>query len=311
MPEMKDYIKPGISAPMLYPGAYDDDRRHLDAIRAACRLPDYEILDVCLPLDPEIRREEMELLRRSGRQVYLNAPTVLQQGGAYDPCADEAETRERALALMLDHIRYAGELEAPVLVYTAGPDRGEALRPLLLERFFEFMSRCEQEAERQGVTLALEPIERHRFKELFLGPTEECCAFTERLRAAGCGQMGIMVDITHLPLMEEEVGPAFARSMEIGVSHVHLGSAVLDAGSPFYGHTHPPLGVEHGLFDTEELAQQLQCMIRCGYISALGRAPMSFEVKPLPGCTPEETAAVQYEKLRAAFAAAAEREALA
>ena len=120
-----------------------------------------------------------------------------------------------------------------------------------------------------------------------------------------------MVDITHLPLMEEEVAPAFDRSMQLGVRHVHLGSAVLEPGSPFYGHTHPPLGVEHGLFDTPELTEQLRCMIRCGYIAAGRQAPMSFEVQPLPGHTPEEPAAIQYEKLAAAFAAAAEQERLA
>ena len=311
MPSLKDYIKPGISAPMLYPGAYTDEKRHLEAIRAACALPDYEILDICLLFDPEIRAQEMDLLHRSGKQVYLNAPGVLQQDGPYNPCSDDQEVRNRALALMLDQIRWAGELGAPVMVYTANVDQGAEKRPLLIDRLMEFICQCDGEARRQGVILALEPIERHRFKQLFLGPTEECCAFTERLQAAGCTQAGIMVDITHLPLMEEEVAPAFDRSMQLGVRHVHLGSAVLEPGSPFYGHTHPPLGVEHGLFDTPELTEQLRCMIRCGYIAAGRQAPMSFEVQPLPGHTPEETAAIQYEKLAAAFAAAAEQERLA
>ena len=311
MLEMKDFVKPGISATMLYPGAFSDETRHLEAVKAACALPDYEILDLSLLFDPDIRAQEMDLLRHSGKQVYLNAPTVLQQDGGYNPCSDDPETRQRALALMLDHIRYAGELEAPVMVYTANVDRGEAQRPVLLDRFFDFVCQCDKEAQNQGVVLALEPIERHRFKKLFLGPTEECCAFTERLRAAGCRQAGIMVDITHLPLMEEDVPSALTRCMELGMCHIHLGSAVLEPSSPFYGHTHPPMGIEHGLFDTKELAEQLQCMIRCGYIASGKRAAMSFEVQPLPGSTPEETAAVQYEKLKEAFSIAAYQEQLA
>lgn len=310
MVQVKDYILPGISATMLYPGAFSDEKRHLEAVEAACRLPDYELLDLYLPQDPEIRQREMALLRRSGKQAYLNAPPALQQDGPYNPCSDNEADRERARERMLEHIRLAGELGAPVLVYTANVDQGAERRPLLMERFHDFVKACEEEARSQGVVLALEPIERHRFKKLFLGPTAECCAFTEQLQREGCRNVGGMVDITHLPLMEEDVAAAFDRSMQTGVFHVHLGSAVLEPASPFYGHTHPPLGVDGGLFDTPQLEEQLRCMVRCGYIAPGHRAPMSFEVQPLPGHTPEETAALQYEKLQAAFAAVAAAERL-
>ena len=311
MARLKDYIKPGISATMLYPGAFTDEELHLAAVEAACKLPDYEILDLFFPQDPGIREREMEMLRRSGKEVYLNTPALLQQDGPYNPCSDDAATRDRAVALMLDHIRWAGELAVPVIVYTANVDRGDGLRPVLLERFRTFVRACDGEAGRQHLTLALEPIERHRFKKLFLGPTEECCAFTEELRREGCKNVGVIVDITHLPLMEEEVAPAFERSMGTGVYHVHLGGAVLEPSSPFYGHTHPPLGVAQGLFDTPQLEEQLRCMVRCGYIAPGRRAPMTFEVQALPGHTPEETAAIHYEKLEVAFAAVAETEGLA
>ena len=212
---------------------------------------------------------------------------------------------------MLEHIRLAGALSVPVIVYTANVDKGEAKRPQLLERFRDFVKAGDAEAARQGLVLALEPIERHRFKKLFLGPTEECCAFTERLRQDGCRNVGVIVDITRLPLMEENVETAFERSMGTGVFHVHLGGAVLEPSSPFYGHTHPPLGVPEGLFDTPQLEEQLRCMVRCGYIAPGRRAPMTFEVQALPGCTPEETAAIHYKKLEAAFAAVAASEGLA
>ena len=308
MLHLTNYIKPGISATMLYPRAFVDENLHLEGIKAACALPDYEILDLCLPFDKHIRDEEISLLRQSGKQIYLNAHPVLQQDGMFNPCSDEPEIRARALRLMLDHIRWAGALGAPVLVYTANVDKGDAARQTLWDRLSTLIQACDQEAARQGVVMALEPIERHRFKKLFLGPTAECCAFVNHLRQAGCTQAGLIVDVTHLPLMEEDISVAFAQSAEVGISHIHLGGAVLDPNSPFYGHTHPPLGVDGSLFDTAELSQQLRYMFQCGYLSASRRSPMSFEIQQLPGYTPEETAAIHYRKLEEAFSKAAEEE---
>ena len=77
MAKLKDYIKPGISATMLYPGAFTNEQAHLAAVEGACRLPDYEILDLYLPQDPAIREREMEMLGHSGKEIYLNSPALL------------------------------------------------------------------------------------------------------------------------------------------------------------------------------------------------------------------------------------------
>ena len=61
MLHLTNYIKPGISATMLYPRAFVDENLHLEGIKAACALPDYEILDLCLPFDKHIREEEIKM----------------------------------------------------------------------------------------------------------------------------------------------------------------------------------------------------------------------------------------------------------
>ena len=307
MVSMKDYIIPGISAMMLYPGTFDDENAHLRAVEIACSLPDFELLDMFFPEDPRSRLREMQMLRQSGKMIIVNSPPVMQQDGPFNPCADEPEVRRNALAFMKRHIEYAAEACAPAVVYTANVDRGEAIRVQLMDRFFDFACAAAETAQSYGILFVLEPMERHRFKRLFLGPTEECAAFVSRLQRAGYLNSRLMADMAHIPLMEEECDDAIRRSMATGLAHIHLGNAVLWEESPFYGHTHPPLGAAGGLFDTPELSAQLRQLIRHGFIGAKDRrVPISFEVQSYPDKTPEETATIHYHKLLSAFTAAME-----
>ena len=119
-----------------------------------------------------------------------------------------------------------------------------------------------------------------------------------------------MLDIAHLPLMEETMEAATREVLRAGLIHVHMGDAVLDEKSVFYGHTHPPVGVHNGTFDLVELTHQFMVLFECGYIphtTGQKRANISLEVRPYPGCDELTSIRLMYEKMKTACDLAAHK----
>lgn len=304
MNKLNDYIRLGISPSMLFPLSFDDELEHLCAWDRCCRFKEYQSFETFLPSDAFLRKTEITKMKQAGKILNYNTPGYFQLDGAYNPCSDDPATRKHALAAMKQHISYAAEADCSLLVMTGAPDKGQARRSALLDLYSEFFLECARYALTYGITIAIEPIERGRFKDLILGPTPECASFIKEMQNRGASNARLILDTAHLPLMEETMDTALASCLEAGLSHVHMGNAVLDPSSQFYGHTHPPIGVQKGLFDCEELASQFAALIRAGYIPSSpgsGQASVSLEVRPYPGVSGETSAQVMYEKVSCAF----------
>ena len=135
----------------------------------------------------------------------------------------------------------------------------------------------------------------------------ECAAFIKDMQEKGAFNAKLILDIAHLPLMGEDIDGAVKHCMEAGLAHVHMGNAVLEPASRFYGHTHPPIGVQHGCYDCQELILQFKTLLASGYIPTVPgpvRPTISLEVRPYPGVSGRTSARVMYEKVSSAFMAA-------
>lgn len=303
-------VRFGFSPTMLFPKSFEDPLAHFAAIQMCCRYPNYEVFETFLPEDSAMRTACVREIRSAGIEMHYNSPAVLQMDGPLNPCGDDPAVRAQALRYAKMHVDFAAECESPIFVTTGCLDKGEARRPELLARYFDFFMELADYTRQFGIELLLEPIERHRFKALILGPTRECADFIARAQQAGAVNAHLMLDIAHLPLMEETMEQALDASLPVGLGLIHMGDAVLEEHSVFYGHTHPPIGVHGGTFDQGDLEDQFAALIRCGYIPAPGeerRANISLEVRPYPGVSEATSAQVMYEKCRSAFAAAMEK----
>ena len=302
MSHFQELIRFGFSPTMLYPEAFEEEDTLYAAWLAAEQLPEFEALESFLPHDPSKRKRMLAVLKRTGKVLNYNTPGYFQLEGEFNLCSDDPGFRRNAFEEMRRHLSYAGEAGSPLFVVTGCPDRGEEMRPELKKRYGEvFMKLCE-EAEQYSIRILLEPIERHRFKRLIWGPTAECAAFIREMRANGAGNSGLMMDIAHLPLMNEEIPDAIRDCGEIGFEHVHLGNAVFEESDRFYGHTHPPLGIIHGLFSQEDLEHQFRLLMECGLIGEeKPRASISLEVRPYPGVSELTSIRAMYEQCVSAF----------
>ena len=203
----------------------------------------------------------------------------------YNASSDDPAFRQHALTAMKEQIDYASEAGCSLIVLTGTPDQGDSRRPVLLERYSEFFLKCAAHAAQYNMTVSIEPIERGRFKNLILGPTWECAAFIKDMQEKGASNAKLILDIAHLPLMGEDIGGAVKSCMEAGLAHVHMGNAVLEQTSQFYGHTHPPIGVQHGCYDCQELTLQFKALLTSGYIPlfpARSVPPSPWKSGPIP-----------------------------
>lgn len=301
-------VRFGFSPTMLFPDSFEDPLIHFAAMDAACEYPGYEAFETYLPEDKALRAACLKKMRAFGKVLNYNSPGILQLDGPYNPCSDDPAIRKQALAFAKMHIDFAAEAESPLYVATGCLDKGEERRAGLMEHYMEYFLQVAEHCKSYGITTVLEPIERHRFKTLILGPTSECAQFIAAAQKNGADNAHLMMDIAHLPLMEETVEEAIAASLPVGLVHIHMGDAVVDPTSVFYGHTHPPVGVQKGTFDLEELTEQFVQLFQCGFIPKQAggqRASISLEVRPYLGVSEATSIQFMYEKMKSACDAAA------
>lgn len=305
MPSTNDYCTLGVSVALLYPEAFQDSYRHLAAFGKAARLPGFEALEACLPEEEAIRKTEIAILRDSGRQLNYNLPGSLQQEGEFNPNSLDPACRKNALALAMRHVDYAAEADCEIAAITSGPDN-PARREEAVACFEEFLLALADHAQQYDMTLVLEPIERQRFKKLLLGPTRETAACALSVQKQGRSNVRMLLDMAHVPLMEENLMEAVEASLPAGIGHVHLGNAIVrNSANPYYGHFHPPIGTHDGEYDLDDLVCLFSELIKCGYLSRKPREceknRMSVEMMPYPGVSPETSAQFVLEKINTAL----------
>ncbi|WP_243009145.1 TIM barrel protein [Clostridium sp. AM58-1XD] len=220
--QLKDFVSFGISPSMLFPGSFDDELTHYKAVELCCHLPEFERFETFLPHSERLRRAEINDMARHHKKLNYNIPGYFQLDNEFNPCSDTASIRANALASMKEQIDFAAEAGSSIVEMTGSVDKGPERREELLDRFFEYFMEVSLYAEKYGILTAIEPIERSRFKRLFLGPTSECAEFIKKAREAGAGNARLMLDFAHLPLMEEQADEAVRISSETGLAVVHM-----------------------------------------------------------------------------------------
>lgn len=282
-----------------------------EALTKASRLKNYEVLETFLSDDEALRKEELRMIWGEGKVVSYNARGLYQLPGKYNiNSLDEVEF-QNGVDLMKRQIDYCAEAKSEKFLVTTGPDYLPERRDDVKRRLVEHLSIIAPYAEERGITICIEPTERNRFKKLVLGPTRECIEFIDNLhREKGFENVCLMVDSAHCPLQEENVieNVRLIASQKLG--YVHIGDAVLDPESEYYGHTHPPVGVHGGMVGLKELSEQFKVLLEVGYLkrdpSYSERPQVSYEMAPYSGVSPETSALFAYEMADSAFKKALE-----
>lgn len=307
MVSIEKYFAFGISVGLLYPEAHTSALRHLSAFTKTAQLGGFETLETTLSDDASVRKAEIAIAREEGKIINYNFPVDFQLDGPFDPGNSDAAVRANALDLAFRHLEYAAEAGSKVIGMTSGIDHGQALRPAVLEYFTEYMVALATEAKKVGINLAVEPVERGRFKNLLLGPTEEVCSFVTMMHSLGHDNVSVLFDTAHMPLMQEDPITSVRLAHQAGIGHIHIGNAIVgNPANPLYGHTHAPIGIAEGEYDYLEVSAFFAELVRLGYldinpVAQLQRKCVSLEMARYPGLSATLSAQVAYEKVQQAW----------
>lgn len=289
---IREYAKIGLVHHLLYPKCTLDPDYHVDTLLEFAQRNDIEAMDCCLPYGEERRKKLIPVLRSCGKDVSY----ALHLFPARKISLSSLDFQEQELSKLVikDQIAQAAAIGATGFVYVSGadvPNNREAAR----DEFFKFTKWFCEEMKTYNISALLEPFDRTIDKKYLLGPIDDCVEFVNRVKAAGYDNIGIELDMAHLPLMFEEFESSIRRCGSL-IKRVHLGNCVLkDTTHPLYGDMHPPMELEGGEIGEEELVRILATLLEVGFLSKEDRKPLICEMTPFPGKTPEYTVEKTFE----------------
>ncbi|MBD2860736.1 sugar phosphate isomerase/epimerase family protein [Paenibacillus oceani] len=288
----------GINHHLLYPASFESVEVHKQTIACVLNKSEYEVIDMFVPEDGDTLDYIAKRVRESGKAVVYNMP--LMNGVGYNPHSPDTSVREHTLDEAKSHVRRARRLGARKIVVASGIDPGVGKRDEQRGYFVEYLTALCSHAG-PDLDILIEPFDRSIGKCLLIGPSEEAVEIVRRVHRNGTINLGLLVDMGHIPLMEETFRHALQTASPY-VRHIHLGSCVKRIpNDPLYGDMHPPWGYPGGEHDVPELVDFLQELVFAGYLGEDSRPTVTFEMRPYLGLTEEESMSIFLAKFREAW----------
>jgi sugar phosphate isomerase/epimerase len=202
-----------------------------ERMQKAARLG-YDGVELMVVRPDELRVDQIHAqVSKVGLEVAAVATGAIYMTDEVSLLASDPEVSHRA-AIRLDAlIDLAGALEAPIV--TIGSFRGRlawAGGPSARGKLIDILRMGAEKAMRQGVRLALEPI--NRYEGDIVVTAEEGLGLIEEV---GHSHLGLLLDTYHVNIEESSLTDPFLQAMAAGrLWHVHLGDS--NRLSPGQGH---------------------------------------------------------------------------
>ena len=285
MEDLSRYIELGIVHFMAFPETIRGEKGILESIRKILLDDDFKVIEVTWIKDPKVRKEAAELFDQSGIKVlYAAQPRVLLQG--LNPNALNEEERKRAVEDLKKGIDEAIEIGAKGFAFLAGKDPGPEKRSEAKKQLIKTISElCDYARSRErDLMVELEIFDRDIDKKALIGPSREAAEIAKIVRKEH-SNFGLLHDLSHLPLLGESPKEAL-EPIKKYLTHVHIGSCVLDPSHEAYGDKHPRFQLKGSEVDVYDLRDFLKTLFDIGYLGGEPKV-VSFEVSPRPGEDPE------------------------
>lgn len=280
---MPDTTILGVNHQFMYPASITDAKVHTETLKKVAANEDVAALDCWIWRD-ERAEEETKILLDSGKVINYNIGDRFGEKGAIPASANPKE-QEHAYGLLMREIGHALKVNAKKIIFASGPDFPDDHEGAL-ERLFEFIMKIGRQVPKD-VTLAFEPTDWDIDKFFLCGRMEETTDLIHKLRKAGLENIGMLLDMGHIPIMHETLESAVAKAEDTLV-HIHLGNALIkNPASPFYGDKHIPWGYPEAEYTEADGIRYIQLLRDSGYFQK--ENTVSFEMRPIEGLSPEES----------------------
>lgn len=276
---ISSYARLGLVHHMLYSNALHDPQEHARTLKAFVARPDIETFDCCLPYGEKWRKEAIQSILASGKE-HLTFATHLFPLRKLTFCSTSYSEQAQARMIVSDMVDQAAEMGATGFIFASGGPSPKDALPANYEAFADFCRWLCARLAPHGITALLEPFDMEFDKRFLMGPTARCVELIESL---GIQNIGIELDMAHLPLM----GESFREAILVAapwLKRVHLGNCVMrNTSDPFYGDKHPPIGYPGGEIDVPELSEILATLLEVRFLDPSNRGDLIVELNPFPG----------------------------
>ena len=294
------FMKVGLIHFMAYPQVMKGEGPILETLQKIAEDDFFTAVEVSWMNDAQIRQKAKKLLEVSHLTVAYGAQPRLLVKKLDLNSLDEAERRE-AINEVKDAVDEAYEIGAKGLAFLSGKDPGVDERKQALKLLISSIKEiCGYAKSKGDLGITLEVFDQDIDKKCLIGPAKDARIVAEEVRRE-FDNFGLMVDLSHLPLLKETPKQAILPVKDYLV-HAHMGNCILkDKEHPGYGDQHPRFGIKGGENDVKELIEYLRVLLDIGFLNPENPPIVSFEVKPLADESSEVVIANAKRVLREAW----------
>jgi len=238
----------------------------------------FTAIEITTIKDAATRQRVKKMLEASHMTVAYGAqPRLLTTGLNIN---DLNETgRQRALENVKAGIDEACEMGAVSFSFLSGQYQEadkEAAFQILVQTTKEI---CAYARSKGNIRVALEVFDYDVDKKCLIGPAELALRYAREVRRE-YDNFGLMVDLSHIPLIHETIEEALLPVKEY-IIHAHIGNCVVKSRElPGYGDVHPRFGFPNGENDVDEVVRYLRVLLATGFLNTENPPIVSFEIKP-------------------------------
>jgi len=288
------FCKLGLVHFMMYPQVMRGEGPILETAQKIAADDFFEVIEIAPVKDAAVLPQLKRLAESAHMLIGFGAQPGLLINKLNLAALDEAQ-RQKAVDNVKGSIDQAYAVGARILALLdgpnsyPGPDKVEQAKDAIVCSLSELCRYAKDKAIDYTLWISLETFDREIEKRSLLGPTPEAAGIISRVKKAH-ENIGLTVDLSHLPLLNETPEQALSAAAE-HLIHVHIGNAIMaEKTQEGYGDQHPGFGVPGSENDTPELIEYLQVLFKIGYFAKSLPTTMpvvTFEAKPLSFETPE------------------------
>ena len=275
------YFKTGLIHFMAFPETIGGEGPIVETVRRVVADDYFDAISISWVKNPGVRKQVAAMLAQSQMSVAYGAhPRLLSQGlniNHLDP-----RERKKALATLCEGVDEALELGATSLVFLSGKWEEKTKEDSYRALVESTLALCDYAESQGGLRIIHENFDHDIDKASLIGPTPLALRYAKDIRKEFL-EFGLMVDLSHIPLIGETPEEALVPIRDYLVS-VDIGNCVkADPSLPRYGDTHPCFGYPHGENDVPELVAFLRVLLDIGFLDPENPPVVSFEVRPGEG----------------------------
>jgi sugar phosphate isomerase/epimerase len=295
---LHSFMKPGIVFHMLYPKTMGDESCVPEYLEKLASNDFFDVIEVIRFKDDTIKQKAKKILDSSHAIISYGVHVAIFQQKLNLNTLDEVE-RKRVVDIFKAEVDEAYAMNAVDFTFVCGQyeeDKKEEALAALIKSTKEI---CEYAKAKGNLKIIHEQFDYDVDKKVICGPVDMAVKYAEAMK--DYDNFGLLVDLSHLPLLRETPRESILPIKEylIKGGHAHMGNTIVSLGD-----THPRFGYLGSSNDVEQLTEYLKVLLEIGFLNEENPPILSFEIKTYPDESPDVTLASAIRTLRAAWAKA-------